>query len=207
MSITGIHPRTGATPAQAAAAIDDALVPFPINNLPAWETGRYYDISASGLATASAALSLVPNIIAYAPLWVPYDVSIDRFAIYVSTQSGTGGATARLALYAKHATLWKPGALIHEAASTVAIDSTGLKTATVDLDLDGGTWYWTAVNASASGASINGITVGPAHRGRSDLSVGPESGTQESLAYGAMPANATPLAGGTSLRIVSVRAV
>lgn len=196
--------QVGRSAAQVDAAIAAAVVGRP-PVVPAWVTGRYYDGSSLYPSATFVDVTGLANTIFYAPFWVPYDVTVDRLAIYVSVASGTGGATARLALYNKHATLWKPGAVLLD-AGTVAIDSTGLKTITISQALVGGNWYWTAFNGSATGASIKGFQNGVALGGRSDLSLPPEWCFQEVLAFGVMPANATPTAGGANLRTVSVRA-
>lgn len=173
-----------------------------------WVAGRYYDISATHGASGFANQTLAANTILYAPLFVPRAVTVDRLAIYVAVASGTGGATARMALYTKATATGLPGALLLDPGTTVPIDATGLKEITVNQALQGDTWYYTAVNASAAGASVNGYSGGVGPAGMTDPSVGPAWGMNQSsgAAYGAFPANAGTLGLGSNARRVLVRA-
>ena len=81
----------------------------------------------------------------YETILVTTPITLDQLAIEVTTASGTGGSTARLGIYAAD-TDWQPSSLIVD-GGTVATDSTGVKTVSINQALTPGR-YLLVVNAS-----------------------------------------------------------
>lgn len=86
------------------------------------------------------------NTVRYNPMFVSTPITLDQIAIEV-TSAGAGGTTARLGIYHADAD-WQPTALVVD-AGTVAVDSTGVKTASINTTLQPGR-YLLAFNASGA---------------------------------------------------------
>jgi hypothetical protein len=89
-------------------------------------------------------------------------VTFDQIAVDVSTASGAGGSTGRIALYNATAS-WQPTGTLIEDFGTFATDATGVKTlapAGATRTLPGGRYVF-AINLSAN-ASLRCLTGGPA---------------------------------------------
>lgn len=84
-----------------------------------WRVGEYYCWPTCSYATAE----LVADRLYAMPLLIARDITIDRMAVYVATESG--GHNARLGIY-KNGTNLYPGTLLLD-AGTVSVGSTGLK--------------------------------------------------------------------------------
>jgi hypothetical protein len=96
--------------------------------------------------TTLATQSRNANTVSYGAIYVATPITIDQLALEVTTQA-TAGHTARMAIY--NASInWHPTSLIVD-AGTVAIDSTGVKTASVGVTLAAGR-YFMALNQSAT---------------------------------------------------------
>jgi hypothetical protein len=86
------------------------------------------------------------NTVSYAPFVVPTSITIDQLALEV-TSAASAGATARMAIYNADIN-WHPTSLVVD-GGTVAIDSTGVKTASISQVLAAGR-YFMALNQSAA---------------------------------------------------------
>lgn len=107
-------------------------------------SGVYYDNTIGG--SGATTLSLSANVVILSPFFVTVGFSIDQLGIYVSSL----GNAVKLCIYGSGADGW-PDALIHESPSQIAINSTGFKSESVDIDLQTGTQYWLGVRSSSSG--------------------------------------------------------
>jgi hypothetical protein len=83
------------------------------------------------------------NFLWTVPIFVQRGGAITKIGIAV-TSAAVGGSVARLGLYHNDPTRNLPGVRVVD-ASTVAIDSTGDKEATVSVTLQDSTWYWGVV--------------------------------------------------------------
>lgn len=106
----------------------------------------YYSIPGVFVG-AIATTTVTLDTIRYTPIFIPTAITLDQLAIEVSTPSGTGGSTARMGIYNAD-TDWQPTSLVVD-AGTVATDSGGVKTATINQALPPGR-YLLAINASVS---------------------------------------------------------
>jgi hypothetical protein len=86
------------------------------------------------------------GVVRYAPILVETAITIDQLAIEV-TAAGAANTTARLGIY-RAGLDWQPTDLVVD-AGTVAVDSTGVKTAAVDTTLLPGR-YLLAVNSDGT---------------------------------------------------------
>lgn len=138
--------------------------------------------------TTVTTFAMAANQVRYAPILVITPITIDQLAIEV-TSAGAGGTTARLGIYNAD-TSWQPTTLVVD-AGTVAVDSTGVKTAGISTTLQPGR-YLTAINTD--GAPTVRTVRGGAHYMGLNTSLGASSFNISMLAtqtYAAFPATAT----------------
>lgn len=128
------------------AIVPPALFPFAAPLQTGWYIGPP--------STSTAGNSKSVDYLRSSPLVVPVRCSFDRIEQEINV-AGTAGALVRLGIYASDELL-RPGALVLD-AGTVASDSTGWKSTTVDVTLDPGLYWVTAVTqvAAATLACIN----------------------------------------------------
>lgn len=107
-------------------------------------SGFYYDNTIGG--SGATTLSLSANVVILSPFFATVGFSIDQIGVFVS---GLGNAV-KLCIYEAGADGW-PDALIHESPSQIAINSTGFKSESVNIDFETGTQYWLGVRSSSSG--------------------------------------------------------
>lgn len=107
-----------------------------------------YMYSLPGVDAISAATTTITaNKIRYFPFYVTNTITLDRLMLEVSTASGSAGSTARMGIYNvdndnQVTTLIVDG-------GTVATDSTGVKTVTINQQLTAGRYLF-AQNASVN---------------------------------------------------------
>lgn len=119
-------------------------LPIPQGRLKISGTTHY---SIPGVEASSAGtFAISANTIRYAPIYVTTPITIDQMAIEVTT-GGAASTTARLGIY--NADLdWQPTSLVVD-AGTVAVDSTGVKIASVNVTLPPGR-YLLALNSDGA---------------------------------------------------------
>ena len=96
--------------------------------------------------TSTSTQSRAVNTVSYGAFYVRTSITIDQLALEVTTQA-TAGNTARMAIY-NASTTWHPTSLVVD-GGTVAIDSTGVKAASISTTLPPGR-YFMALNQSAT---------------------------------------------------------
>lgn len=160
----------------------------------AYESGVYYSAAIVGglMSTGSVATGTVY----YAPFYVVATASFDRFRFYTTTVSS---GKARAAIYDSTGVRGLPGALVLDAGEVDTSGAAGDKDITISQSLTGGTWYWLAVQVSAT-TTISTYPIGimPSH-----IMTSPAGGSHgpaypfSTLTYGAYPSTAT-ISGKTS---------
>lgn len=133
--------------AAARALADDATAAAMLTTLgaatavtegrPKQGATTYYTIPGVSASVIGGTLTVGANRIHYLPIRVRRSITIDQLAIEVTT-NGSAGQTARLALYSCDNDR-QPTSLIVDAGS-VAVDSTGVKTASINVTLSPGTY-------------------------------------------------------------------
>lgn len=116
----------------------------------------YYSIPGNQAATVATS-AITANVVRYAPFLVKTPITLDQLSIEV-TAAGAASTTARLGIYNAD-TDWQPTSLVVD-AGTVAVDSTGVKTASISQSLSPGR-YLLAFNSD--GAPTVRIVRGGAH--------------------------------------------
>lgn len=119
------------------------------------------------------------------PIFVPYRRAFTTLACVV-TSGGAGGTTGRMGLWNANQTTGKPTTLIEEGAATFAVDSTGVKTATISQTLDPG-MYWLGLNSDGTPTMVVSTSNLSAPLGR-EFAVGVcnvVTGLYRTLSYGA----------------------
>lgn len=175
---------TGATTAAAALTALGAQQAVAQGRLVVAAT-TYYNLPNVAF-NAQSTLAIAANTARYFPIKIDTSITIDQLVTEVTTASGSGGSTARLALYAA-GTDWQVGALVVD-GGTVATDSTGVKAATVNTVVSSGRYYL-VINADVgfTARSIRGSLVASHMRwsaGSSSVFVGALTVAQT---YGAFP--------------------
>lgn len=129
--------------------------------------------------------SVSANVLCMMPIFVPYRRAFTTLAAVVQS-AGAGSTVARLGLYNANQTTGKPTTLIEEGASTIAVDSTGVKTATISQTLDPGLYYL-AFNSNGAPAIVSANSNGYATIGREFTGTSGNSAISlyRSLAYAA----------------------
>jgi hypothetical protein len=111
----------------------------------------YYTNTNNYLTTPSGAVgnsAISADRLFMMPVWVPKRRAFTTLATVVAG-AGAGGTVARLGLYNANQDTAKPTTLIEEGASTIAVDSTGTKTATIAQTLNAGLYYLAMVSNGA----------------------------------------------------------
>ena len=111
-----------------------------VPQMPYFTSSTIYLTTPTGSPTN---LAISANRLHMMPIWVPYRRAFTTLATVVQS-GGAGGTVARLGLYNANQTSGKPTTLIEEGAAAVAVDGTGVKTATISQTLDPG-MYWLAL--------------------------------------------------------------
>lgn len=105
-------------------------LPVPVGR-PIIAATTYLTLPGVSIST-TATTAQAANQVKYYPIYVTTPITIDQLSLEV-TSAGAGGTTARMGIY--HADInWVPGALIAD-SGTVAVDSTGVKSAAVAVTL------------------------------------------------------------------------
>lgn len=191
-----VLPKRGLSRAQVEAAIADAADALP------WLSGTYRDLASARTPNSRTTMTVGANTLYGTPLFVPYDVSIDLLTLNVFT-GATGNA--RLGLYTMNLSLLAPGTLIAEGAA--AVDTSGAagdRTATVDLDLDGGAWYWVAAVFSGTPVILS-YTMNHDLFGLISGGGTPTAAVTAAHTYGALPATFPAISRTTSVPRLAVR--
>ena len=102
-------------------------------------TGEYHVFLPYTLVNNSGVLTV--DILYTAPAVIPRQLTVDRIAVQVTT-AAAAGKKARLGIYRDGTNLY-PGSLVLDAGE-VAVDSTGVKTITINQTLGKGN-YWLVV--------------------------------------------------------------
>ena len=116
----------------------DAIPRAGVFTLQKLRTGNYY--GPVGMVGGAATLAITANNLYAVPFLVQRTTTWDRIALQVTT-GGIATTTARLGIYNDGTNLY-PGTLVVD-AGTVAVDSTGVKAATISQQLQPGL-YWLA---------------------------------------------------------------
>ena len=156
------------------------------------QTGRWWTPSVNQLAIGS--LTNAINSIRYSPFIVERDITVTRLGIAVVT-SGGASTTCRLGIYSNDPTTTKPLTRLVD-SGTLALDSTGVKSATgLSVVLAKGL-YWFAYFSNASTGTITSIANLnlPDVIGTTTLNNGPVNIYSQSLTYTSLPATAGTLA-------------
>jgi hypothetical protein len=125
------------------------------------KAGAVISYTLPGVETfAATTLAVSANVIRYFPILVVTPITLDQLAVEV-TAAGAGSTTARLGIFNADAD-WQPGTLVVD-GGTVATDSTGVKTATINTTLQPGR-YLLALN-SDGGATLRGRHGGTRYAG------------------------------------------
>ncbi len=135
---------------------------------------------------STGTLAIAAENIYASPFWVARNMSVDRLALQI-TVAAAAGKFMRLGLYTSTSALL-PSTLI-VGSDAIAADATGVKTATIDVDLTRG-WYHVAVLSDGTPTirgAANAIGWTPLGIRATDTAQfeGCSYGAQ---AYGAMPA-------------------
>ena len=155
------------------------------------QTGRWWTPSVNQLAIGS--LTNAINSIRYSPFIVERDITVTQLGIAVVT-SGGASTTCRLGIYSNDPTTTKPLTRLVD-SGTLALDSTGVKSATgLSVVLAKGL-YWFAYFSNASTGTITSIANLnlPDVIGTTTLNNGPVNIYSQSLTYTSLPATAGTL--------------
>lgn len=155
-------------------------------------SSRWYTPSNNALAIGS--LGNLANSIRYSPVIIDRDITITQLGIAVVTVAGAG-TTARVGIYSNNASTNQPLTRLVD-SGTLAVDSTGTKTATgLSVSLTKGL-YWFAYFTNASTgtvASIANLNLPDVIGVGASLQLGIITGYTQSLAYTTLPATASGL--------------
>jgi hypothetical protein len=155
------------------------------------QSGRWWTPSVNQLAIGS--LTNAINSIRYSPFIVERDTTVTQLGIAVVT-SGGASTTCRLGIYSNDSTTTKPLTRLVD-SGTLALDSTGVKSATgLSVVLAKGL-YWFAYFSNASTGTITSIANLnlPDVIGTTTLNNGPVNIYSQSLTYTSLPATAGTL--------------
>lgn len=155
------------------------------------QTGRWWTPSVNQLAIGS--LTNAINSIRYSPFIVDRDITVTQLGIAVVTIGGAS-TTCRLGIYSNDPTTTKPLTRLVD-SGTLALDSTGVKSATgLSVVLAKGL-YWFAYFSNASTGTITSIANLnlPDVIGTTTLNNGPVNIYSQSLTYTSLPATAGTL--------------
>ena len=153
-------------------------------------SGRWYTPSNNALAIGS--LGNLANSIRYSPFIVEKDITITQLGIAVVSIAAAGN-TARVGIYSNNPATNQPLTRLVD-SGTLAVDSTGTKTATgLSVALTRGL-YWFAYFTNASTgtvASIANLNLPDVIGATVSLQLGLITGYAQSLAYTTLPATAS----------------
>ena len=153
-------------------------------------SGKWWTPSNNALAIGS--LGNVVNSIRFSPVIIDRDITITQLGIAVVTIAGAGN-TARVGIYSNNASTNQPQTRLVD-SGTLAVDSTGTKTATgLSVSLTKGL-YWFAYFTNASTgtvASIANLNLPDVIGVGASLQLGIITGYSQSLTYTNLPATAS----------------
>jgi len=153
-------------------------------------SSRWYTPSNNALAIGSS--PNVANSIRFSPVIIDRDITITQLGIAVVTIAGAA-TTARVGIYTNNASTNQPQTRLVD-SGTLALDSTGTKTATgLSVSLTKGL-YWFAYFSNASTgtiASIANLNLPDVIGVGASLQLGIITGYTQSLAYTTLPATAS----------------
>jgi hypothetical protein len=206
-SVTGTSPVVssgGTTPAISMAAATTSVngyltstdwTTFNSRQISPWAyrlSGKWWTPSNNALSIGS--LGNVANSIRFSPFIVEKDITITQLGIAVVTIAGAGN-TARVGIYSNNASTNQPLTRLVD-SGTLAVDSTGTKTATgLSVALTRGL-YWFAYFTNASTgtvASIANLNLPDVIGVGTSLQLGIITGYSQSLSYTSLPATASGL--------------
>jgi len=155
------------------------------------QSGRWWTPSVNQLAIGS--LTNAINSIRYSPFIVERDITVTQLGIAVVT-SGGASTTCRLGIYSNDPTTTKPLTRLVD-SGTLALDSTGVKSATGLSVVLAKELYWFAYFSNASTGTITSIANLnlPDVIGTTTLNNGPVNIYSQSLTYTSLPATAGTL--------------
>lgn len=174
---------------------DSVGAPRTVNHL---RSGQWYapEFLARGTSGASG------DDLRVAPLLVPEDARIDRLRCNVNSAGGVG-ASGRMVVYADDGS-GRPGALVGVSAA-VALDSTGIKEAAVDLAVARGLIWTGLVRQDAALTAPNLHVVSEAHYTPAANSLNRAAGWSQTGVAGEPPAAFEGTAVVTNVPLVQVR--
>ena len=153
-------------------------------------SGKWWTPSNNALAIGS--LGNVANSIRFSPVIIDSDITITQLGIAVVSIAGAGN-TARVGIYSNNASTNQPQTRLVD-SGTLAVDSTGTKTATgLSVSLTKGL-YWFAYFTNASTgtvASIANLNLPDVIGVGASLQLGIITGYSQSLTYTTLPATAS----------------
>jgi hypothetical protein len=199
-AIEAIEAELGTDPAGAQATVKERLVygqqHLGLEGVAVWKSTDYVVNGVNGATVTT--ITRAADGIYYYPWWCPFDVTIDRIAVEVTTNQ-TGGL-ARLGLYAAGSD-GAPSTLVVDAGE-IDTSATGVKELTISQALTGGTLYWLVIANKTANVAYRAI----ASAGARSLGNLPNSTTNsvptnvyESKTYAALAGTATAWASMTGV--------
>ena len=155
--------------------------------------GRYGTTSllAPGVVPiGTSAAGLGANTLRFGPIYVATSIVLDQLVCEVMT-AASAGITARMGIYTADSD-WATGTLVVD-GGTVAADSTGVKTATINTTLSAGRYYFAIFSDGTPTLRVlRGVL--PGFGLSSSFSASPIlNSTLKSATYGAMPSTISGL--------------
>lgn len=148
--------------------------------------GRYY--GPLDVAFGNNTYSCLANYVVPAPIWIPAGQAFDRIGIEITT-AGSASSVGRLGIYKPLASGELNGGSLELDAGTVAIDTTGVKTATISWTAgETGIYYPIFVPSAACSAKMALVPSFYGHVSTTNMNfLNSLRGTHASLTSGALP--------------------
>lgn len=172
-------------------------------------TNRYMVAGQQNCTALTTGAPAIDTLFAM-PFCSPRGGTLDRLQFNVTTVGGAG-SVARCGIYTNSgASLIYPNALVVDGGQhdTSAVGGTGVKSATIDVDLDPGELYWFVYLCGTAAPTVRGINPAacfPLFGLDSTIGTAPGVGLSVAQAYGALPATFT--ASGTVLTTAPIPVV
>lgn len=116
-----------------------------------WVAGRFYSYREGVIGTGTA---LSANLVYFVPVILPFTVSADQLLFYVAT-AGAASTVGYGAIFLGNASTSRPtGTALGTSSASFAVDSTGMKTTSLNttVQMSGGQLYFVAVTSTGAPA-------------------------------------------------------